>query len=158
MSHSSPSSTTRLKVFLIGSNPSIKSQSDFAFFLDTKSGQTLQRWISEIKADFHYGNVSATKTENNRPLTRVEIKTSLPTLLETIARNQPDKIVALGKAAHEALNLLKISHLEMPHPSGKNFKLNNKAYRDQKINELVAFCTTSSSSNSEEVTASTQGQ
>lgn len=103
MNHSSPSNTKQLKVLLIGSNPSIKSQSDFAFFLDSKSGQTLQEWITGLDAQFLYGNVSAIKTENNRPLTRGEVQASLPGLLKAIERDRPQRIVALGKTAHEAL-------------------------------------------------------
>lgn len=134
----------QLKVLLIGSNPSIKSSSDLAFFLDSKSGTTLQTWIKDIDAEFIYANVSDTKTENNRSLTRTEIKTSLPNLLEKIKKQTPDKIVTLGKTAHEALTLLQLSHLEMPHPSGLNRKLNDKKYTEEKIKELAAFCAASS--------------
>lgn len=135
------SSPTKLKVLLIGSNPSISSQSSFAFFLDSKSGQTLQEWIKDVEADFVYGNVSSIKTDNNRPLTRAEIKASLPDLLKAIKRNRPDKIVALGKTAAEALTLLQLSFLGMPHPSGLNRKLNDKEYAAQKIKELATFAT-----------------
>lgn len=144
MSHSSQSNTKRPKVLLLGSNPSIKSASDLAFFLDSKSGKTLREWIAGIQADFIYGNVSSIKTENNRPLTRREVKASLPDLLKTIAKDSPDRIVALGKTAHEALTLLQLPHLQMPHPSGMNRQLNDKNFKEQKIKELAAFCTASS--------------
>ncbi len=141
MSPTSPSSIKRIKVLLLGSNPSIRSASDFAFFLDSKSGVTLQGWISGIEADFFYGNVSDIKTENNRPLTRAEIKASLPSLLAKLKQDTPDRIVALGKTAHSALTLLRLPHLEMPHPSGLNRQLNDKEFAERKIKELVAFAT-----------------
>lgn len=143
MDHSSHSPTKRLRVILLGSNPSIKTRADLAFFLDTKSGRTLKQWLNGIDAEFLYMNVSNNKTPNNRALTRAEIKESLPALCKAMASKYPNRIVALGNAAHEALEMMKCKHLHMPHPSGLNRKLNDKAYAEQKIKELAAFCTAS---------------
>lgn len=131
------------RIVFIGSNPSIQSQSDFAFFMDTQSGKTLRGWTEGLYAEFLYTNVSSIKTENNRPLTKTEINEALPCLRESIKSNGPCKLVALGKTAHTALTLLRLDHLEMPHPSGLNRKLNDPEYKAQKIKELAAFCTAS---------------
>lgn len=137
-----------LKILFIGSNPSISSgYAGHAFFLDTKSGRELATWITRLEnflAKERYcvafANVSNTPTDNNRPLKVSEIKEALPNLARTIERFQPSHIIALGKTAHKALTLLQLDHLEMPHPSGLNRKLNDKEYKEQKIKELVDYC------------------
>lgn len=150
MSMDSTSSHTKLRILLIGSNPSIQSQSTFAFYLDSKSGRTLQSWIADIDASFYFTNVSNIKTPNNRQLTKKEIREALPHLMQEIRIVNPDRIVALGNTAVEALTLHRskidgrLEWLEMPHPSGLNRKLNSKEYKEQKIKELAAFCTASS--------------
>jgi uracil-DNA glycosylase len=141
MSHSSPSSTTTIKILLVGSNPSIQSQSDFAFFMDTKSGKTLKEWTDTIPGvAWMYGNVSDIKTEKNRPLKRSEILEALPVLRARIMKAHPYKVVALGKTAEEALTLLGCPHLAMPHPSGLNRQLNDPVFKAQKLKELADYC------------------
>lgn len=146
MSTDSTKLPTRFRILLLGSNPSIRSQTDLAFYNDTKSGSTLNEWIKDIDATFYYANVSHIKTENNRQLTKKEVRDSLPSLMDTLRGLRPDKIVALGKVAADALTLLRskiegnLEWLEMPHPSGLNRKLNDPNYRDQKIKELAAYC------------------
>lgn len=111
--------------------------------MDTKSGRTLKEWITDLDAVFLYANVSSIKTENNRPLTRGEVAFGLPALLKKIQNDNPDKIVALGKTAHEALDMLQIAHLAMPHPSGLNRQLNDPIFKEQKIKELATFVASS---------------
>lgn len=136
------------KILFVGSNPSTASgYAGHAFFLDTKSGKELAMWIANL--DSHliknhdcvaFANVSNTPTENNRPLKKSEIKQALPNLARIIERFNATHIIALGKTAHTALTLLQLPHLEMPHPSGLNRKLNDKEYKEQKIKELVDYC------------------
>jgi uracil-DNA glycosylase len=133
----------RHKILLVGSNPSIRSSTSEAFSSTTKSANTLSLWIKDIDADFIFINVSDIKTPKNRPLSQKEIKKSLPSLDCNIKKMNADKYVALGKAAHIALTLLGLDHLEMPHPSGMNRLLNDSNYRDKKINELATFATSS---------------
>jgi uracil-DNA glycosylase len=80
------------------------------------------------------------KTAENRPLTQEEIETSLERLASDINGLYPTKIVALGKTAAKALTLLGVAFYEMPHPSGRNRKLNDKEFVSQKIKELTEFC------------------
>jgi uracil-DNA glycosylase len=133
----------RYKILLVGSNPSIRSSTSEAFSSTTKSARILSSWIKDIDAEFIFINVTDIKTPNNRPLSKKEIKESLPFLYFNIKKLNANKYVALGKAAHIALTLLCLDHLEMPHPSGMNRLLNDSNYRDKKINELATFATSS---------------
>jgi uracil-DNA glycosylase len=69
-----------------------------------------------------------------------QIKESLDQLKSSAEVQEPDRIIALGKTAEKALTLLHIPHMAMPHPSGLNRKLNDKTYVEQKIKELVEYC------------------
>lgn len=87
-----------------------------------------------------YDNITSQITENNRPLNKEEKALATASLLERINRINPDRIVALGKAAAEVLKKLDVEFLEMPHPSGLNRKLNDKNYTTSKLAELKAYC------------------
>lgn len=87
-----------------------------------------------------YDNITSQITENNRPLNKEEKALATTSLLERINRINPDRLVALGKAAAAALKKLELEFLEMPHPSGLNRKLNYKNYTAGKLAELKAYC------------------
>lgn len=130
-------------VLFVGSNPSNASTMDVAFHGSTKSSKILSQWISNIKDKLPvYINVMSKKTENNRPLKKSEINSNLDQLSKMLDTIKPDYVVALGKTASTALTLLRVTHYDMPHPSGRNRKLNNKQYVAEKIKGLVEFCST----------------
>lgn len=129
-----------LKILFIGSNPSHRASSTEAFTEDTVSGRILRSWIEGIEGTILFDNIVSSVTENNRPLNENEKALAQVSLLERINEIHPDRIVALGKAASGVLTKLGLKHLEMPHPSGLNRKLNDKAYTAAKIEELVRYC------------------
>lgn len=129
-----------VKILFIGSNPSQKAASNYAFSTDTASGRLLQTWIEGIQGEFFYDNIVSQKTENNRPLRQNEIGHASVPLLNRIKEINPDRIVALGKSAASALLTLKVNFFEMPHPSGLNRLLNDKDYTSRKIQELKEYC------------------
>lgn len=136
----SPTASDKITVLFVGSNPSNASTVDAAFHGSTKSSKILTRWTKDIDAIKIYINVLNEKTENNRPLKNSEIKSNLPQLKTNIQAINPDRVVALGKTAAKALTLLHIAHYEMPHPSGRNRKLNDKNYEEQKVKGLTEYC------------------
>ena len=87
-----------------------------------------------------FDNIVSQKTENNRPLNRNEMALARVSLLERINRINPDRLVALGKSAANTLKSLGLRFFEMPHPSGKNFKLNDKDYVASRIQSLQDYC------------------
>ena len=133
-------------IVFIGSNPSIKSSKLTPFWSDTKCAKVLKYWLEQLKdsdSELFFYNVSDQPTENNRPLKISEIKENLQTLkdkLQVFELHKIDiKVVALGKTAEKALTLLRIPHIAMPHPSGLNRKLNDKAYVQEKIDALIKY-------------------
>ena len=117
-------------IVFVGSNPSSSAKN-----FDTKSGQILRSWVdaSGIENWLQY-NVANNPTPGNRPLKVSEIKECIPELQKSL--QGWTKIVALGKTAHRALTMAGIPHLEMPHPSGLNRKLNCPFYVNECISKL----------------------
>ena len=135
-----------MKILFVGSNPSVRSETNTAFHGSTKSARILDEWTKDIVGDKIYHNVSTVKTVYNRPLKVSEIKEGAYMLLLHIMQEKPDKIIALGKTAAKALAFTNQAFLEMPHPSGRNRLLNDTKYVEQKIKELAEFCAPASSS------------
>lgn len=123
-------------IIFVGSNPSNAAKNVEPFTPDTVSGRVLQSWINaagilDITGQY---NIRNTPTPNNRPLTKAEIKEALPKLKESLIGFT--KIVALGRTAAYALGEAGIDHLELPHPSGLNRKLNCPFYVNECISKL----------------------
>jgi uracil-DNA glycosylase len=131
-----------MKVVFVGSNPSQSSSTTLPFWGDTNSDKVLFSWIKVLPNtnDYRLCNVKDIKTEDNKPLTLSQIKESLPELKSKIG--SATKIVALGKTAAKALTLLHVDFYEMPHPSGRNRKLNDKKYVEEKIKGLLEYLET----------------
>ena len=129
------------KILFVGSNPSCKSPDNSAFNLNTPSRRILDSWLRELGDDVivAHCNVSSDKTADNRPLSAKEIKQSLPDLLQLIDGHADHKVVALGNTAARALTLLHVEFYAMPHPSGRNRKLNDKNYTAEKIKGLKNY-------------------
>jgi uracil-DNA glycosylase len=116
-----------MRIVFVGSNPSQKRKLNGAFTPDTVSGRVLHEWIRAAEIDlWHTLNIVDYITENNRPLNKSEILPHIPHI--KLSLSFCTKIVAMGKTAHKALQLAGIPHLEMPHPSGLNRKLNDPEY------------------------------
>lgn len=128
------------KILFIGSNPSVKAANDAAFSADTGSGRILRSWIQGIEGTILFDNIVSQKTENNRPLNSSEKAEAKASLSERIKEVNPDRLVALGKAAAGVLSELGLKYLEMPHPSGLNRKLNDKVYTQNMIDALKEYC------------------
>jgi len=129
-----------LTILFIGSNPSHTASSTEAFTEDTVSGRILRSWIEGISGTILFDNIVSQITENNRPLNSNEMALASVSLLERIKRINPDRLVALGKSASNTLQKLNLKFFEMPHPSGLNRKLNDKAYCDEKLSALKQYC------------------
>jgi|GEM_PF-6223844 len=138
-------------VLFVGSNPSNASTCDAAFHGSTKSSKILTGWCEGLPGMKMHINVLDKKTEDNRPLKVGEIKSNLEDLKEKIRWIKPDAIVALGKTATKALELIEANFYEMPHPSGRNRLLNDPAYVAEKIKGLIDYV--SAALNKEEQTS-----
>ena len=129
-----------MTVLFVGSNPSKKNADPSIPFKGTRSEDILKRWITDLNIfNYHFINVLDEITENNRQLTRKEIKNCIISLANKINSLKYDKIVALGNTASEALKLLKLTHFKMPHPSGRNRLLNSKKFVDKQIESCKVY-------------------
>jgi uracil-DNA glycosylase len=132
-----------MKILFIGSNPSQVSAKTVPFWFDTRSRSVLFQWMDQVEEseiiDWHFANVSNQVTPDNRSLKMSEIKENLETLKANIESINPDKIITLGKTAEKALTLLNREFYPMPHPSGRNRKLNNKDYIEEKIKGMTSY-------------------
>ena len=136
---------TCMKILFIGSNPSSAAKPQNPFCASTKSGRLLNNWLLSSGQyplstnSVAYANIVDYSTEDNRPLSIGEIKSSLNLLQTKIYTVKPDKIVTLGKSAEKALTLLRLDFYPMPHPSGLNRQLNDSEYVEEKLNGLKVY-------------------
>lgn len=131
-----------MRVLVVGSNPSVQSESTIAFWQDTKSSKTLYMWLNLTDVEFELltmVNVSDDTTPNNRPLKVAEIKAGLPKLQQTYEVGAFTKVIALGNTAADAMKRLGIECYKMPHPSGRNRQLNDDDFVAEKINGLKEY-------------------
>lgn len=127
-------------ILFVGSNPSNASTVDVAFHGSTRSSKLLTEWTKDISGMKVHINVMNQKTSNNRPLKKSEVDASLQRLAQDVEGLKPDKIIALGKTAANALTLLYLAFYEMPHPSGRNRKLNDQKYVQEKVKGMLQYC------------------
>lgn len=145
-------------VLFVGSNPSNASTCDAAFHGSTKSSQILTGWCKDLPGMKMHINVLDKKTENNRPLKIGEIKSNLEDLKDKIGWLKPDAIIALGKTATKALELINVNFYEMPHPSGRNRLLNDPNYVAEKVKGLNDYVTQALTKNKNETTVMPSSQ
>src|SRR5581483_6275793 len=129
------------KILIVGANPSSKSITNKAFDPSTKSGKMLQEWLGDLPmhVDIQLANVYNSSTPNNRPLNRAEIEVGKLELAERMKYLSADGYIALGQVAADVLTEMGLEFYEMPHPSGLNRKLNDKAWAEEKIKGLREF-------------------
>lgn len=124
------------KIVFLGSNPPNKSKT-LEPFQNCRSGEVLKKWLDYLnlpKELVILKNVANYTTENNRKLTRAEIKAEQPRLEQEL---KDCIVIALGSTAFRAAIAVKraiifekeVLHcFLLPHPSPLNRKLN--AYED----------------------------
>ena len=115
------------KLLLVGDKPSRKNLDPRIAFVGTPSYKRLQQWLQVMvpeKADI-------------RAVNRVD-----PAFATHLISASLDgyKIIACGEEAAQALvNFGVAKFFKLPHPSGRNRKLNNKAYVDEILLKCKAW-------------------
>jgi len=126
-------------ILFVGSNPSSSSPEEVVFHSSTMSSKRLMTWLKNIQGVFIYINVLNSPTENNRPIKNSEIILNIERLKSDIDGIKPNKIVALGKTAGTALEIIEVEHYKMPHPSGRNRELNDEEYVKEMVKGLENY-------------------
>lgn len=113
------------KLLLVGDKPSKKNTDPKVAFVGTSSSfKTIQKWLEVLLDEkAHISMINRVDPEFSVVLIRASLKGY--------------KIIALGEEASYALiNNGVVNHFKLPHPSGRNRKLNNKVY----VSEVLAKC------------------
>lgn len=133
------------KVVFLGSNPSCSSPYNDPFSHCKSANKMLNEWIPALgltRDQVYFANVANYKTPRNRPLKKSEVTIEIPRLAVQL---NGKIVVALGKTAQETMSRLIESGLVpsnqrdriiyMPHPSGLNRQLNNKAWLQETLEQ-----------------------
>lgn len=130
-----------MKVLFIGSNPSRASKTTLPMDISTRSRVTINKWLHGKTFNVAFVNIMDSPTDNNRPLSKIEMLKCLVSLKNKIELEKPDKIIALGQNASWVLIKLRIEHFAAPHPSGLCRKWNNSDFCQQfqiKLDEYLS--------------------
>lgn len=108
-------------IIFVGDKPSLGMKPGAAPFEGAKCEQRLNFWIHSVLPLFELDSYEIINQCDYKPFF-------------------PDdflfhKIVALGQVASNALTRSGIPHFKLPHPSGRNRQLNDKAFISQKLEE-----------------------
>ena len=129
----------KIKVTVVGSNPSSKSPDDTPFHPSTKSRRFIDDMFAGCNVELSYANIVDYKTANNKPLSKSEIKSQLDNIKSKFIEDPNIKIITFGSAASYGLELAGIEHFAMPHPSGLCRFWNDKVIAEAKIKEMLAW-------------------
>ncbi len=127
------------EIILVGSNPSEASPDNSAFHPCTKSRKFIDRIFAGSCYSVSYMNLIDHKTDNNKPISKSEIKQNLDQIKDKFELKTSAKIVALGKTASDGLRLAGIEHFALPHPSGLCRFWNDPAAAEVKIREMFIW-------------------
>jgi uracil-DNA glycosylase len=124
-------------IFLIGDRPSKKNVDPKVPFVGTNSYKTLLQWIARLDID-----ITEVALANKQHVAYYVFNNSRPgvdTPAIKIEIFPEDKVIALGNEASKYLNSLNIEHFKLPHPSGRNLRLNDKKYVDKVLKECKDY-------------------
>lgn len=133
------------KVIFLGSNPAEISPDNTPWHPEIRSRKLVLEWSEGSGAEPTFLNVADYKTNNNKPLRVREIRAELDGLSFKLSYHGYPPVVAFGKTAAKAMEMLRKERgdvtpwLEMPHPSGKNYLLNDKWFLRASIGKLRRY-------------------
>ena len=117
-------------IFFVGDRPSSKNVSPGVAFVGTKSHKTLLGWLADMRVDTNDSvicNIDQFKEYSFGGDWSVNVKCTDVDIMHG------DLFVALGKVAEKGLLKRGFKPYLMPHPSGRNRKLNNEKWLNQEL-------------------------
>lgn len=129
-----------MKVLFVGQNPSKASRTPDVAFSDTRSRATLLAWLK--RAGLRLSDVSFINCFDKVGDVK-KSDASLDKVFCAWARAGKPIVVAVGRFAWDALSSderFSCSFM-LPHPSGRNRKLNDKKYVDDVLESFAAYLT-----------------
>ena len=112
-------------ILFVASNPSRLNKDPLIPMVGSKSYKTFKKWADYLSTGSSYivMNASNKVTKDSSLLKRSDYELELIKLALEIGKIT--KVVALGNAAADALNMLGVEYYKLPHPSPRNRFLNN---------------------------------
>lgn len=112
-------------VVFVGDAPSKKNKDPKSAFVGTKSYDKLCTWIPKL--DISINNVYICNREHITARgTWFDVSTPEIALELGVTPYEQDKVIALGDKASKYLTQIGCEHFKLPHPSGRNLKLNDE--------------------------------
>lgn len=109
-------------IIFVGDKPGRKNVDPNVPFVGTQSYKRLLEWIWEMDV-----NISDVKMYNKDDLWLHNLR--------HYAKFKGYRVVCLGNTSSELFNENDIPHFKLPHPSGRNRKLNDKKWLKQQLKE-----------------------
>lgn len=121
-----------MRVLFLGPSPSKKNTDPRIPFVGTKSLDRIFKWAEYLGLEtFRLENISqsiAAKKFSSLEVARAR----------DIARWEADKVISLGEQVCKILSW-NVDHFNMPNPSSRNKKLNDKAYEKKMLDECRKY-------------------
>ena len=111
-------------VIFVGDEPSKLNKDPNVAFIGARSYPTLVSWIKKLEVDI--------------PIAMNSNTTELLMSIKAYANNGA-AIVALGNKASSRMDSIGVSYFKLPHPSGRNRKLNNKEFVDLELEKCKNY-------------------
>lgn len=111
-------------VLFVGDRPSRLNKDPEVAFIGSRSEKVLKNWIDFL---------------NPKEASLINSHTSILMLRIEVYSNLGDTVVALGNVASQRLTKAGIPHFKLPHPSGRNRKLNNKKFIDSELKKCQTY-------------------
>lgn len=105
-------------ILIVGDKPSDKNISKDIPFVGTVSYKNLLDWLYQMNVD-----ISNVVLAN-----RIDLEVLNKDVYTRSHIFRPTRVLALGRFAAKSLEKKGLNFFELPHPSGRNFKLNDKGY------------------------------
>lgn len=122
-----------MRVLIVGQNPSKKNIDPYTPFDGTRSGVTVNKWLDKLEVHKSMCYSINCKNSVDYKFNEQGIRETADYLNYSVPFMKYDKILALGKIAHKVLAQAGIAHFELPHPSGRNRKLNDKKWLSKQL-------------------------
>lgn len=121
-------------IIFVGDRPSSKMKPGAKPFQGAACEQRLYKWIKEVLPPPHRTNweYPAFKIYN-------AVDKDIEYWLGAGISKTGVKFVALGNNASKFLNLFSLDHFKLPHPSGRNRKLNDQSYIDSELKKCYLY-------------------
>lgn len=116
-------------VIFVGDRPSKRTDPNVPFKGAACEARLMEWIVYVIPEDFTKVQVKILNSESFIDATKI---------LMDVGLYNP-KIIALGNKASERLNKMQVSHFKLPHPSGRNRQINDKAYIVNKLDECKKY-------------------